>query len=80
MLRCLLSSGSDQTPEPIGYKCFLCKRDLSYEPEGPISLPPDSPAVAVLSCGHTFHEYCLERITPCDQSKDPPCIPCALGE
>ncbi|XP_014500172.1 uncharacterized protein LOC106761168 [Vigna radiata var. radiata] len=70
----------DQTPEPIGYKCFLCKRDLSYEPEGPISLPPTSPSVAVLSCGHTFHEYCLERITPCDQSKDPPCIPCALGE
>ncbi|XP_052726996.1 uncharacterized protein LOC108333096 isoform X2 [Vigna angularis] len=70
----------DQTPEPIGYKCFLCKRDLSYEPEGPISLPPASPSVAVLSCGHTFHEYCLERITPCDQSKDPPCIPCALGE
>ncbi|CAJ1954961.1 unnamed protein product [Sphenostylis stenocarpa] len=69
-----------QTPEPIGYKCFLCKRDLSYEPEGPISLPPASPAVAVLSCGHTFHEYCLERITPAEQSNDPPCIPCALGE
>ncbi|XP_020232260.1 uncharacterized protein LOC109812661 isoform X2 [Cajanus cajan] len=70
----------DETPEPIGYKCFLCKRDLSYSPEGPISLPPTPPAVAVLSCGHTFHDCCLERITPDDQSHDPPCIPCALGE
>ncbi|KAJ1428464.1 Zinc finger, RING-type [Sesbania bispinosa] len=69
-----------QTPEPIGYKCLLCKRDLSFEPEGPISQPSVPPAVAVLSCGHTFHEYCLERITPDDQYKDPPCIPCALGE
>ncbi|TKY48001.1 hypothetical protein E2542_SST25415 [Spatholobus suberectus] len=72
--------GSDQTPEPIGHKCFLCKRDLSYAPEGPISQPPVPPAAAVLPCGHTFHEYCLERITPDDQSKDPPCIPCALRE
>lgn len=70
----------DQTPEPIGYKCFLCKRDLSYEPEGPISQPRVSPPVAVLPCGHTFHDYCLERITPHDQSKDPPCIPCALPD
>ncbi|KAL2332538.1 hypothetical protein Fmac_020119 [Flemingia macrophylla] len=69
-----------ETPEPIGYKCFLCKRDLSYSPEGPVSLPPLPPAVAVLPCGHTFHECCLERITPDDQSHDPPCIPCALGE
>lgn len=77
---CELYAGSDPTPEPIGHKCFLCKRDLSYSPEGPISQPLAPPAAAVLSCGHTFHEYCLERITPDDQSKDPPCIPCALGE
>ncbi|XP_061373114.1 uncharacterized protein LOC133315495 [Gastrolobium bilobum] len=70
----------DKTPEPIGYKCLLCKRDLSYTSEGPIFQPPVPPAAAVLSCGHTFHEYCLERITPDDQSKDPPCIPCALPE
>ncbi|KAG5104014.1 hypothetical protein JHK82_040984 [Glycine max] len=70
----------DQTAEPIGYKCLLCKRDLSYAPEGPISQPPVPPATAVLPCGHTFHEYCLERITPDDQSKYPPCIPCALLE
>ncbi|KHN31870.1 uncharacterized protein LOC114377608 isoform X1 [Glycine soja] len=70
----------DQTAEPSGYKCLLCKRDLSYAPEGPISQPPVPPATAVLPCGHTFHDYCLERITPDDQSKYPPCIPCALLE
>ncbi|TKY52684.1 hypothetical protein E2542_SST24206 [Spatholobus suberectus] len=75
---CELYFGSDETIEPIGYQCFLCKRDLSYAPEGPISQPSDLFSVAVLSCGHTVHEYCLERITPEDQSKDPPCIPCAL--
>ncbi|KAI4355856.1 hypothetical protein L6164_004588 [Bauhinia variegata] len=69
-----------QTPEPSGYKCLICKRDLSYTPEGPISQPSDPPPAAVLSCGHTFHDYCLQRITPDDQSKDPPCIPCALRE
>lgn len=67
-------------PRPIGEKCLLCKRDLSYSPEGPISIPPTAPAVAVLPCAHTFHDDCLSRITPADQSKDPPCIPCAIGE
>lgn len=72
---------SDQTtPEPIGYKCLLCKRDLSYAPEGPMSQPPIPPTAAVLSCGHTFHEHCLEQMTLDSQSSDPPCIPCALCE
>ncbi|OIW09325.1 hypothetical protein TanjilG_01296 [Lupinus angustifolius] len=70
---------TDETPEPIGHKCFLCKRDLSYRPEGPIFQPAALPAAAVLPCGHTFHEQCLERITPDDHCNDPPCIPCALG-
>ncbi|KAF7843176.1 uncharacterized protein G2W53_000081 [Senna tora] len=69
---------ADQTPELIGHKCLLCKRDLSFTPEGPISQPSPPPVAAVLACGHTFHNHCLERITPEDQSKDPPCIPCAL--
>lgn len=69
-----------EMPRPIGEKCLLCKRDLSYSPEGPISTPPTAPAVAVLPCAHTFHDDCLSRITPADQSKDPPCIPCAIGE
>ncbi|KAK7262019.1 hypothetical protein RIF29_28347 [Crotalaria pallida] len=68
------------TPEAIGHKCFLCKRDLSYTPEGPIVQPLALPAAAVLPCGHTFHEQCLERITPHHNSADPPCIPCALGD
>ncbi|KAF5193448.1 hypothetical protein FRX31_016963 [Thalictrum thalictroides] len=63
----------------IGEKCHICKRDLSYTSEGPVTQPTIPPPVAVLHCGHTFHDECLQRITPEDQLKDPPCIPCALG-
>ncbi|KNA04738.1 hypothetical protein SOVF_196710 isoform A [Spinacia oleracea] len=67
-------------PPTVGFKCMLCKRDLSFAPEGPVVQPPIPPAVAVLPCGHTFHVHCLVIITPDDQSEDPPCIPCAMGE
>ncbi|XP_021724772.1 uncharacterized protein LOC110692096 [Chenopodium quinoa] len=67
-------------PPTVGFKCLLCKRDLSFAPEGPISQPPIPPTVAALPCGHTFHDHCLQLITPEDQSKNPPCIPCAMGE
>ncbi|KAH9602811.1 hypothetical protein KSS87_002343 [Heliosperma pusillum] len=69
-----------ETSPMLGLKCMLCKRDLSYAPEGPISIPPIPPHVAVLPCGHSFHDHCLLLITPKDQSKDPPCIPCAIGD
>ncbi|KAA8540563.1 hypothetical protein F0562_024518 [Nyssa sinensis] len=72
--------GFDGTPQPTGQKCLLCKRDLSFKPEGPVYQPTVPPAVAVLPCGHTFHDHCLQNITPEDQSKNPPCIPCAVGE
>ncbi|XP_073018057.1 uncharacterized protein [Primulina eburnea] len=72
--------GSDGPPKPGGYSCFLCKRDLAFRAEGPVYQPAAPPAVAVLPCGHTFHDSCLQRITPEDQSKHPPCIPCATGE
>ncbi|KAL3511999.1 hypothetical protein ACH5RR_024716 [Cinchona calisaya] len=67
-------------PQPSGQRCMLCKRDLSFTPEGPVYQPSITPAAAVLPCGHTFHDLCLQNITPEDQSKDPPCIPCAIGE
>ncbi|KAK9025109.1 hypothetical protein V6N11_065006 [Hibiscus sabdariffa] len=66
---------------PSGYNCLLCKRDLSYRPEGPIlplSAPP--PPVAILPCGHCFHDLCLQRMTSNDQANDPPCIPCVIGD
>ncbi|XP_038995340.1 uncharacterized protein LOC120119596 isoform X2 [Hibiscus syriacus] len=66
--------------EPSGYKCLLCKRDLSYRPEGPILPLTAPPPVAVLSCGHCFHELCLQRMTPEDEANSPPCIPCVIGE
>ncbi|KAK1372231.1 hypothetical protein POM88_028424 [Heracleum sosnowskyi] len=72
--------GIDEQPEPTGDKCLICRRDLIFSPEGPVERPPISPLVAVLHCGHTFHDICLQKITPEDQSKSPPCIPCAIGE
>lgn len=72
--------GFDGSPELSGLKCLICKRDVSYAPEGHIFQPAIPPAVAVLPCGHIFHDHCLQLITPKDQSKDPPCIPCAIGE
>lgn len=66
--------------EVSGYNCLLCKRDLSYTPEGPVLQPAVPPPVAVLSCGHCFHDLCLQRITPKDEANNPPCIPCAVCE
>ncbi|XP_011073303.1 uncharacterized protein LOC105158293 isoform X2 [Sesamum indicum] len=72
--------GFDAPLEPTGHKCLLCKRDLSFTAEGPVYQPAIPPAVAVLPCGHTFHDQCLQVITPENQAKSPPCIPCAIGE
>ncbi|KAI4325212.1 hypothetical protein MLD38_030629 [Melastoma candidum] len=69
-----------QANQPLGYKCSICERDVSYTPEGPITVPTAPLPVAVLACGHTFHDQCLQSITPKGQEKDPPCIPCAIGE
>ncbi|XP_038713507.1 uncharacterized protein LOC120007385 [Tripterygium wilfordii] len=68
------------TTPPSGKNCPLCKRDLSYTPEGPVFQPTNPPFVACLPCGHMFHDHCLNLITPADMGKDPPCIPCAIGE
>ncbi|GFP90026.1 hypothetical protein PHJA_001146400 [Phtheirospermum japonicum] len=76
----LVSQRFDEPLEPSGHKCLLCKRDISFTAEGQVYQPAIPPAVAVLACGHTFHEDCLQRITPEDYSIDPPCIPCALGD
>ncbi|KAL0415456.1 UNVERIFIED_CONTAM: hypothetical protein Slati_3377500 [Sesamum latifolium] len=72
--------GFDAPLEPTGHKCLLCKRNLSFTAEGPVYQAAIPPAVAVLPCGHTFHDQCLQVITPEDQAKSPPCIPCAIGE
>ncbi|KAL3819120.1 hypothetical protein ACJIZ3_005025 [Penstemon smallii] len=72
--------GFDGPPQPSGHKCLLCKRDLSFTAEGPVYQPAIPPPVAVLPCGHTFHDHCLQIIIPQDQSENPPCIPCAIGE
>ncbi|KAL8153348.1 hypothetical protein V2J09_011108 [Rumex salicifolius] len=65
--------------EAKGLKCLLCKRDLAYTPEGPVRITACPPEVAVLPCGHVFHDHCLVAITPRDQRANPPCIPCSMG-
>ncbi|XP_055825273.1 uncharacterized protein LOC129893876 isoform X2 [Solanum dulcamara] len=72
--------GLEEPVQPVGEKCMLCKRNVMFNPEGPFSRPAIPPAVAVLPCGHVFHDHCLQKITPQDQSNNPPCIPCAIGE
>ncbi|KAI7746858.1 hypothetical protein M8C21_016315, partial [Ambrosia artemisiifolia] len=76
----ITSKVPEATPKLSGYKCFLCKRDLALTSEGPVYQPTAPPPVAILPCGHSFHDQCLQNITPDDQAKDPPCIPCAIGE
>ncbi|CAN0862594.1 hypothetical protein LINGRAHAP2_LOCUS8503 [Linum grandiflorum] len=66
-------------PKPSGMQCMICKRDLAFTPEGPISVERNLPPVSVLSCHHHFHSFCLDRITPKEQAGEPPCIPCAMG-
>ncbi|XP_042506037.1 uncharacterized protein LOC122082495 isoform X2 [Macadamia integrifolia] len=63
----------------VAEKCAICKRDLIFSPTGPLAVPSVCPAVAVLPCGHTFHDECVQRITPKEQAEEPPCIPCAIG-
>ncbi|KAF2301552.1 hypothetical protein GH714_025765 [Hevea brasiliensis] len=72
--------GENKTPQPSGKRCHICKRDLSFTPEGPIYQPEKPITVAVLPCGHHFHDSCLQRITPLNQAQDPPCIPCAMSD
>lgn len=71
---------SNRFPQPIGYKCDLCNRDLSFASEGQILQPGVRPSTAVLPCGHHFHDYCLQQITPADQTDNPPCIHCDMHE
>lgn len=69
-------AGNELQVQPLGHNCFLCRRDLLFTPEGPISQPRMPPTAAVLSCGHTFHDECLQKMTSEEQAKDPPCFAC----
>lgn len=71
--------GLEEPAQPLRENCMICKRNVGFNPEGPFTRPAIPPPVAVLPCGHVFHDHCLEVITPPDQSTNPPCIPCALG-
>ncbi|XP_055962028.1 uncharacterized protein LOC126683474 [Mercurialis annua] len=64
--------------EPMGLNCYICKRDLSFSPEGTIENSELRTPTAVLPCGHHFHGSCLEKITPEAQAHDPPCIACVM--
>ncbi|KAF5725892.1 hypothetical protein HS088_TW23G00624 [Tripterygium wilfordii] len=64
--------------ESIGWSCFLCENDLAHSPTEEDEYETDKfPDVAVLSCGHAFHDVCLQLSISELQCSDPPCIICA---
>ncbi|KAK6942329.1 Zinc finger, RING-type, eukaryotic [Dillenia turbinata] len=79
--------GFEEVNRPTDAKCYLCgdyldndesmDGDLEYDFE---SFNP--PMVAVLPCGHTFHDECLSAAIPEKQAHDPPCFLklCCLGK
>ncbi|XP_030491948.2 uncharacterized protein LOC115707970 [Cannabis sativa] len=68
----------NQTKKIIGHKCFICQRDLSLSADGSAFRSNLLPPSAILPCGHTFHDHCLELNTPPDQATNPPCILCTI--
>ncbi|XP_060171704.1 uncharacterized protein LOC132602911 [Lycium barbarum] len=74
--------GPEETFHSSGIICPLCENDISdmpdeYEDEYYDDIEPSVfPSVAILPCGHSFHAECLERITPEENSSDPPCFFC----
>ncbi|KAF5749486.1 hypothetical protein HS088_TW04G01455 [Tripterygium wilfordii] len=63
--------------ESIGWSCCLCEDDLAHSPTEEEHETDKFPDVAVLSCGHAFHDVCLQLSTSNLQCSDPPCIICA---
>ncbi|XP_019055279.1 PREDICTED: uncharacterized protein LOC104609193 isoform X2 [Nelumbo nucifera] len=70
----------EESPQRKKEKCGLCKMNIEPVPIGSWSQTSSHQKPAVLPCRHTFHADCLELITTKEQSKDPPCISCALGD
>ncbi|XP_062090011.1 uncharacterized protein LOC133796494 isoform X2 [Humulus lupulus] len=70
----------DETSKRIGHKCFICKRDLSLSADGSVFRSNLLVPSAILPCGHTFHDHCLQLNTPPDQATNPPCIHCSKRE
>ncbi|XP_073011182.1 uncharacterized protein [Typha latifolia] len=69
---------NDPPPEPMGERCELCRIDLAFRPLGSLdSYNRDIPVVAVLPCGHAFHDSCLEGISNrTNPSQTPICVCC----
>ncbi|KAG5618741.1 hypothetical protein H5410_018565 [Solanum commersonii] len=75
-----LQARLEEPAQLVAENCKICKRNVMFNPEGPFTRPAIAPPVAVLPCGHVFHDECLQKITPQDQATNPPCIPCVIGE
>ncbi|KAI3990603.1 hypothetical protein MKX01_022903, partial [Papaver californicum] len=66
----------DKSNHIIEGNCGIWKRNLVYAAKGAYVRPSLPPAIAVLPCGHAYHDECLEGVTPLEQAKEPPCISC----
>lgn len=79
-------SDFEEFGEQLGQNCCLYEIDLADEPYGKEKYDDDMeyyedfssfPEVAVLQCGHAFHQHCLQFITTEEKPRDPPCCICA---
>ncbi|KAI0504717.1 hypothetical protein KFK09_015670 [Dendrobium nobile] len=61
--------------KPLGASCQLCSLDLAFTPMNfSESLQfNEFPTAAVLSCGHCYHNLCVEAVFG---TVEPPCITC----
>ncbi|VFQ61292.1 unnamed protein product [Cuscuta campestris] len=79
-------AGLSRKLNKVGVTCGICEEDLSYVPSdyeseyygyeeelGTLNYPE----VAVLHCGHSFHNECFAYSIPDERSCDPPCVLCA---
>lgn len=64
-------------PFITGHNCNFCNHNLSQEIGSHIPEAYDPPVVAVLPCGHVFHNDCFNFFDSSENPSNPRCIICA---